>query len=52
MAHGNEVSPSDVSNELDKYGMDYATTRNWDRLQRDLHCCGGIGFNTGYASYR
>ena len=52
VAHGGTVSPSAVANELIKYGEDSTTTGNWDELQRDLHCCGGTNFNTGYEGYR
>ena len=52
VAHGGSVPPGDVANELNKYGEDSGTTANWDELQRDLHCCGGSNFNTGYEGWR
>jgi len=52
VVHGGSVPPASVVNELNRYGVDSATTANWDELQRDLHCCGGSNFNTGYEGYR
>ena len=51
VAHGSTVAPGDVQQELNKYRNDSATTANWDTMQRDLHCCGGINFNTGFRDY-
>jgi hypothetical protein len=51
VAHGDSATTS-VNDELNSYGVDSTVTANWDNLQRDLHCCGGHGFQTGYTDYR
>ena len=51
VAHGTTIAPGEVAVELNKYSDDSTTTANWDAMQRDLHCCGGINFNTGFRDY-
>jgi len=46
------VGAADVNEDLSMYGIDAAITRKWDVLQRDLYCCGGHNFLTGYTDYR
>ncbi len=41
-----------ASEELMHYGVNSTVTANWDDMQRDMHCCGGLGSHDGYNSYR
>jgi hypothetical protein len=47
-----DIGSAAVREDLDKYNLDSATTAKWDILQRDLHCCGGNNFLTGYRDYK
>jgi hypothetical protein len=51
VAHAN-IAASAVNEELNNYGVDATVTSNWDEMQRDLHCCGGNNYQTGYSDYR
>lgn len=46
------IGAADVNEDLALYGKDPAITSKWDDLQRDMHCCGGNNFLTGYNDYR
>lgn len=46
------VGSSTVNKDLVNYGVVPSITNKWDSLQRDLHCCGGNNFLTGYTDYR
>ncbi len=46
------VSTGAVNTVLDSYGENSRVTSNWDTMQRELHCCGGNNFNTGYTDWR
>ena len=47
-----EISSKDLNDNLALYGEDAGVTADWDDLQKDLHCCGGQNFGTGYADWR
>jgi hypothetical protein len=46
------IGSADVNEDLSRYSVDQEVTTKWDTLQRDLHCCGGHNFLTGYTDYR
>ncbi len=43
---------SNVYQDLQLYGEDASATAKWDDIQRDLHCCGGNGYRTGWQAYK
>lgn len=49
---GPKVQPNKINEELNRYGVDASITAKWDELQRDVQCCGGTQFQTGYNDYR
>ena len=46
------ITAAGVNEDLNKYGVVSSVTTKWDDLQRDLHCCGGNNYLTGYNDYR
>jgi len=43
---------TDVVESLRQYGEDSTITQEWDELQREQRCCGGMNPLTGYEDYR
>ena len=46
-----EPSPDGFSTVLQKYNEDSSIKSEWDSLQMDMRCCGGIGQLDGYQIY-
>lgn len=48
------IDPSSVIDDMRHYGEPgyEAITAKWDEMQRELRCCGGENFDTGYQDWR
>ncbi|XP_023336581.1 CD63 antigen [Eurytemora carolleeae] len=48
------IDPSAILEDMQHYGeVGYeAKTASWDEMQKDLRCCGGDKFDTGYQDWR
>ena len=36
---------------MELYGHDDAVTADWDAMQSQLRCCGGMNYETGYQTW-
>ena len=36
---------------MELYGKDDAVTADWDAMQTQLRCCGGMNYETGYQTW-
>lgn len=46
------VMDSEVEDHLKLYGVDEKVTSDWDIMQTDLRCCGGLKMGNGYDDWR
>jgi len=46
------ISNVDYKSNMELYLTDESVRSDWDWMQRDLRCCGGINFNNGFLDWR
>jgi len=45
------LQPGPVKESMEQYGIDDAVTADWDAMQTQLRCCGGMSYEIGYQTW-
>jgi len=45
------LQPGPVKESMEQYGIDDAVTADWDSMQTQLRCCGGMSYEIGYQTW-
>lgn len=45
------LQPGPVKDSMELFGEDESVTAEWDSMQTELRCCGGMNYETGYQTW-